>query len=246
MSGRMNAGAYGDALADVYDFMYPHDETADTVAFLGGLLPEGGRVVEFGPGTGRVALPLAQEGFSVHGIEASARMIEKLRERDPQSTVKAVQADFSEHLIDGNFDLCYVVCNTLFMILDAEQQIATLRNAAAHLVPGGHVVVEAAEPSYFHQLTKPTLQTRHLAADKLMLDTIMVDSVNQMLYEVHAVIGSGSVSTFTEASRYAWPNELDLMARLAGLTKVDRFADWDRSPLRPGAERYITVYRKAA
>ncbi|MFF5986750.1 class I SAM-dependent methyltransferase [Prauserella flavalba] len=245
MPYRVRPEAYGEALADVYDQMYPDTETPATVEFLASLVEPGARVVELGAGTGRLAVPLAAKGLSVHAVEVSGQMLEKLRERDPQGTVKTVRADFTEHVVDGNFDLCYIVCNTLFMVPDPERQIETLRRAGEHLAPGGTLVVEVYDPAPFHQLTRPELQIRHLAADRVMFDTISVDQANQVLMEIHTVIGGGSVSTYAEVSRYAWPSELDLMARLAGLTTVDRFGDWERGPFTPGSQRHVTLYRRA-
>jgi SAM-dependent methyltransferase len=238
--------AYGTALSEVYDRMYPSMETPQTVDFIASLLDPDARVVEFGAGTGRIAIPLAEKGFAVHGVEVSQAMLDKLHERDADGTVTTVRADFAEHVIDGNFDLCYVVCNTLFMLPDPEQQIEALRKAGAHLKDGGMLLVEVYDPTYFHQLTKPEFQVRNLASDQVMIDTISVDPVSQVLAQVHTTIKAGSVSTFTEISRYAWPSELDLMARVAGFEKVERHGDWERSPFVQGAHRHITLYRKSA
>ncbi|WP_116048492.1 class I SAM-dependent methyltransferase [Amycolatopsis palatopharyngis] len=238
--------AYGEALSEVYDRMYPSMETPQTVDFIVSLLDPGARVVEFGAGTGRIAIPLAGKGFDVHAVEVSQPMLDKLREHDPLGAVTAVRADFAEHVIDGDFDLCYIVCNTLFMLPDPEQQIEALRRAGAHLRPGGTLLVEVYDPTYFHQLAKPEFQVRNLASDQVMIDTISVDPVNQVLAQVHTTIKAGSVSTFTEISRYAWPSELDLMARIAGFEMVERHGDWERSPFVSGSHRHITLYRKSA
>ncbi|SFB47899.1 Methyltransferase domain-containing protein [Amycolatopsis marina] len=246
MHHQLRPEAYGEALSEVYDRMYPSFDTPQTVDFIAALLEPGARVVEFGAGTGRVAIPLAGKGFSVHAVEVSQPMLDKLHERDPEGTVKTVRADFAEHVIDGNFDLCYVVCNTLFMLPDPEQQIEGLRRAGEHLTDGGTLLVEVYDPSYFHQLVKPEFQVRNLASDQVMLDTISVDPVRQLLAQVHTTIKAGSVSTFTELSRYAWPSELDLMARVAGFEKIERHGDWERSPFVPGSHRHITRYRKSS
>jgi len=240
----VNPEAYGDALSEVYDQMYPTMETPQTVDFIASLLEPGARVVELGAGTGRVAIPLAGKGFEVHAVEVSPQMLEKLHARDPENTVKTVRADFSQLELDGKFDHCYIVCNTLFMLTDPEQQIETMRRVGEYMPAGATLLVEVYDPTYFHQLTKPEFQVRHLAADQVMIDTISVDPPNQILAEIHTLIRGGSVSTFTELSRYAWPSELDMMARLAGFAKVERHGGWDRSPFVTGSHRHITVYRK--
>lgn len=244
MSQTLRPEAYGEALSEVYDAMYPPGEAADIVAFIASLTKPGARVVEFGVGTGRVAIPAARQGFEVHGIEVSEAMLRKLRERDPDGSVSTVLADFSEHVVDDKFDLCYVVCNTLFMLPDPERQLRALIRAREHLVDGGTLLVEVYEPSRFHRLEQPLLQARHLAADKLMIDTVTVDRVNQVMIQIHTLIQPGAVSTYTELSRYAWPRELDLMARLAGLEPVGRWGDWHRGPFDAGSYRHISVYRR--
>ncbi|WP_019806228.1 class I SAM-dependent methyltransferase [Saccharomonospora halophila] len=246
MSYRVRPEAYGEAFAEVYDQMYPDHETPATLDFLASLVEPGARVLELGAGTGRLAVPLADRGLRVHAVDASERMLQRLRARDRNGAVVTVCGDFTDDVVDGEFDLCWVVCNTLFMVPDVEQQIAALRAAGTHLAPGGTLVVEVYDPTFFHQLAKPELQARHLAPDKVMLDTISVDPAEQILTEIHTVIGAGTVSTYVEVSRYAWPAELDLMARLAGLERVERFADWERAPFTAGAHRHVTLYRKAA
>lgn len=245
MPYRVRPEAYGEALSEVYDRMYGEIDTPAAVDFLLALAGAGGRVVELGAGTGRLAVPLAEKGLRVQAVEVSEHMLAKLRERDPGGLVDTVRADFTEHVPGEDVDLCFIACNTLFMVPERERQIETLRKAGEVLGPDGTLVVEVYDPSEFHQLTKPELQARHLAPDELMLDTVTVDRVNQVLVEIHTLIRGGSVSTYTELSRYAWPSELDLMARLAGLSIVDRFADWTRSPFTPAAHRHITLYRKA-
>ncbi|OZM72633.1 SAM-dependent methyltransferase [Amycolatopsis antarctica] len=244
MPFQVNPEAYGDALSEVYDQMYPTMETPATVDFIASLVEPGARVIELGAGTGRVAIPLADKGFDVHAVEVSPLMLEKLHERDPEKKVTTIRADFTKLDLEGTFDHCYVVCNTLFMLVDPEQQIETMRKVGEYLPSGATLLVEVYDPTYFHGLTKPEFQVRHLAVDRLMVDTISVDPPNQILAEIHTTIGGGEVSTFTELSRYAWPSELDMMARIAGYEKVDRFGGWDRSPFVVGSHRHITVYRK--
>lgn len=244
MSYQVRPQDYGDALSEIYDHMYLTEETPATVEFLASLARPGARIVELGAGTGRLAVPLAAKGFTVYAVEISEPMLDKLRDHDSFSTVRTVCADFTKYVVDSNFDLCYIVCNTLFMVPDPEQQIAALRKAADHLVPGGTLAVEVYDPTYFHNLSKSESQVRHLAADKIMIDTITTDSVNQVVFEVHTLIENGSMSTYTELSRYAWPAELDLMVRSAGMSKLSSYGDWDRSTFRPGGRRHIMLYRK--
>lgn len=236
--------AYGDALADIYDLMFPAADVDDMVDLLAGLTRPGARLVELGVGTGRVALPAARRGFDVHGVDASSKMLAKLRERDPEHLVKTVQADLSDHVIDGNFDLCYIVCNTLFMLPDRQLQIRALRRAAEHVDVGGRVVVEVYDPSGFHNRREPTVVAQQLRADRMLIGTTTVDPVNQIIVLMHTMLGPGTMSSYAEISRYAWPPELDLMAELAGLRRVARWGDWRKTPFGPDSDRHVSVYEK--
>ncbi|WP_298183179.1 class I SAM-dependent methyltransferase [Saccharomonospora sp.] len=238
--------AYGEALHEVYDHMYPGEDTLGAIEFLASLAGPEGRVVEFGAGTGRLAIPLAERGLEVYAIEASPSMLDNLHERDAGNKVKTVCADFAEHVVGDGFDLCYIACNTLFMVVDSERQIEVLRRAAEHLKPGGRLVVEVYDPTPIHRFDKPNVQIRHLTPDRVMIDHMDVDQLEQLLVQVHTVIGNGSVSTYTELSRYAFPRELDLMARLAGLDKEARYGDWRGGPFGHGSRQHVTVYRSQA
>jgi 2-polyprenyl-3-methyl-5-hydroxy-6-metoxy-1,4-benzoquinol methylase len=241
---RVRPEAYGEALHEVYDRMYPGEDTAGAVEFLASLVNPGAKVVEFGAGTGRLAVPLAERGLTVHAVDASPSMLDKLRANDPGGTITTECADIAECKGDGTFDLCYLVCNTLFMVPDAERQIEVLRRAAEHVVPGGHVVVEVYEPTGLHRYGRPFVQVRHLSHDQIMIDHTDVDPLRQLLVQVHSVVGGGKVTNYTELSRYAFPRELDLMARLAGLGHEARYGDWRGGEFTHGARSHVTVYRR--
>jgi hypothetical protein len=171
-------------------------------------------------------------------------MLGKLHDRDPEHLVKTVQGDFCETVVDGNFALAYIVCNTLFMLPDVDAQIEALTRAREHLTDDGLVLVEVYDPTDFHALSKPVFQVRHLDPSRVMLETITVDPVAQSLLALHTLVEPGNVRTFGEVSRYAWPAELDLMARAAGLRRVERWADWQRGPFAGGSSRHVSLYRR--
>lgn len=240
------ARRYGDALADVYDLMYPWEEGPLVAAWLASLVPPGADVLELGVGTGRIAIPAARAGLRVHGIDASPRMLARLARHDRDGLVATTLGDFTTRVGDaGPFELVYAVCNTFFMVEGQEAQTDVLRHAREQLRPGGLVVLEVYDPAPFHALDRPTMQARHLAPDTLMVDTISVDPVAQTVVEIHTVVRPGTVETFVETSHYCWPRELDAMARLAGLELVRRVGGWSGEPYAAGSPRHVSVYRAA-
>ncbi|GAA0921467.1 class I SAM-dependent methyltransferase [Virgisporangium aurantiacum] len=237
--------AYGDGLASVYDTLYPTTPDADQAAqFVNDEAPRG-RVVELGVGTGRLALPMVKLGLRVHGVDASQRMLDLLAERDREGLVEVTVGDFTRQLPAGPFDVGLVALNTLFMVPDRDRQIETLRLLRSRLVPSGSVVVETYNPWYYHRLTEPRVDVHHLAPDRLMIDTSYADRVTQTVVIVHAELDGGTPRKVVELSRYAWPSELDLMARLAGLRLRDRFGGWNREPVTPETPRYVSVFEVA-
>lgn len=244
---RGTAHRYGDALADVYDLMYPWSEGPLVAAWLASLVPPGSSALELGVGTGRIAVPAARAGLRVHGIDASPRMLERLARHDPEGRVTTTLGDFTTRLTDaGPFDLVYAVCNTLFMVEGQEAQTEVLARAREQLRPDGLLVLEVYDPAPFHALERPLMQARHLAPDTLMIDTVSADPVTQTVVEIHTVVRPGTVETFVEASHYCWPRELDAMARLAGLELVRRVGGWSDEPYTAGSPRHVSVYRPAS
>lgn len=238
------AEQYGNALAEVYDLMYPWAEGPIIAEKLASLAPSGSRMLEMGVGSGRVAIPLSRLGHSVHGIEASGQMIRKLEANDPKGAVTITRGDIAADIVEPtSFDVVYIVCNTLFM-LPHEQQIEVFRRAWEQLVDGGILVVEVYDPRHFHSLEAPMVQTRHLAADILMIDTITSDPLEQTLIEVHTIMTPGRVNTFVEPSSYRWPRELDLVAQLTRFKIQSRAGDWTDGEFTAASGRHISTYQK--
>lgn len=241
--GEERARRYGEALAGVYDLMYPWAEGAEIAARLRELVGDGGRALELGVGSGRVAIPLAASGVAVHGIDASPSMLDRLNARDPAGSVTSSVGDFATTTVARHgFDLVYIVCNTLFM-LDGDGHLDTLRRAREQVAPDGRLVIEAYDPRRFHALDGPLVQTRHLAPDILMIDTVNVDPVHQLLIVVHTLLRSGRVETFVETSAYRWPSELDLLTATAGFEREARWGDWHGGEYTSASDRHISVYR---
>ncbi|CAL9505369.1 Cypemycin N-terminal methyltransferase [Nocardiopsis dassonvillei] len=237
------ANTYGDSLAGVYDMIYPASPLADQAAeFIAGLAP-GGSVLELGVGTGRVALPMAARGLKVTGIDASEEMLRKLRENDPEGRITAVVGDFSEELPEGSFDVTVNPLNTLCMISDAEKQLDTLRLMRSRTADDGVVVLETYNPLVYHGLDEGTkTEAQHLQDGQVGLYTTYVDRMAQLAVIVRTFVGGEESSRLVELSRYVWPSELDLMARLAGLRLRERYAGWGREPLTHHSQSFVSVY----
>ncbi|MET9131950.1 class I SAM-dependent DNA methyltransferase [Streptomyces antibioticus] len=216
-----------------------------TVAFLAELVG-GGRALEFAIGTGRVGVPLRERGVSVVGIELSEPMAAVLRRKVDEDTLPVVIGDMATTVVPGEFSLVYLVYNTITNLLTQDEQVECFRNAARHLAPGGRFVVELGVPPLRllppGQVAVPfDVSDRHLGFDTF-------DLVEQILVSHHFTRDGddGRYRRGASRHRYAWPAELDLMAKIAGLRLERRVADWDGSPFTQDSPQHISVWRKPA
>jgi SAM-dependent methyltransferase len=212
------------------------------VDFLAGLAGDG-LALELGIGTGRVAIPLAQRGVRVHGIELSRAMVAELRRRASGHDVGVTVGDFATTRVDGTFRLVYLVCNTITNLTTQQEQVACFRNAAAHLEPGGCFVVENYVPALqrlppgerYHVFTRTP---EHLGIEEY-------DVATQLAWSHHTFTTGVDVASFSSLHRYVWPAELDLMAQLAGLRLRERGADFHRAPFTGESRSHVSVWEKA-
>jgi len=236
---------YGDRIAGVYDdWVAGLVETEAAVALLAELAGQG-PALELGIGTGRIALPLAQRGIPVHGIDASAAMVARLREKPGGADIAVTLGDFADVRVDGSFSLVYVVFNTLFGLLGQEDQVRCFRNVAARLAPNGVFVLEAFVPDPTRFNRGQRTEIRQAQTGRLVLDASQHDPVNQRVTSQHVVIQEAGIKLYPVQIRYAWPSELDLMARLAGLRLRDRWGGWRREPFTAASAGHISVYAHA-
>ncbi|MGX2996254.1 class I SAM-dependent methyltransferase [Streptomyces sp. JNUCC 64] len=240
------SSAYGESLADVYDLLYATSGPIvdAVVAFLAGERPAPATLLELGVGTGRLAVPLARHGYRVHGVDASAAMLRKLAANDTTGTVTTEVGDFGALKVRDRYEIVLIALNTFFMLPDQERQIACLRGVREALSDDGIAVLETYDPMTYHQLTEATTRIGHLAPDALLIDTVQVNRSLQSALVVHTLVGAGGIRKVPEVSRYAWPAELDVMARLAGLRVTRRWGDWDRRPVTDATEKHITVLER--
>ncbi|HEX6498980.1 MAG TPA: class I SAM-dependent methyltransferase [Micromonosporaceae bacterium] len=243
------AQTYGDLFADLYDEMVADSMVAGNASaaadFLAALAPRG-RALELGIGTGRVALPLAARGVEVHGIDASEKMVARLRDKPGGADLRVDVGDFADVDAPGSFDLVYVVFNTLFALPSQDEQVRCLANAAARLRPGGRFVVEAFVPDVTRYDRGQRVQAVRVDAGQVRLDVSRHDPLNQTITVQNVLIGADGIRLLPVFLRYAWPAELDVMARLAGLRLVDRFSGWHREPFTAASGAHISVYARTA
>jgi SAM-dependent methyltransferase len=237
-------GTYGDRIADVYDRLdaLPED-TAEAAEFLAGLAGEG-PALELGIGTGRVALPLAARGVEVHGIDASERMVAKLRSKPGGSEIPVTIGDFAGVEVKGQYQLIFVVFNTFFALLTQEDQVRCFAGVADHLETNGTFVIQAFMPDLTLFNRGSRVAVTDLEVDKAKLDLARLDPVAQAITSQHVVLEDDRITTYPVKLRYAWPSELDLMARLAGLRLRERWSGWDRKPFEAGSGQHVSVYEK--
>ena len=212
------------------------------VQFLADLARDGA-ALELGIGTGRLALPLSERGVRVHGIDVSPPMVERLRAKPGAHAVGVTIGDFATTRVDGSFRLVYLVFNTIMNLVTQDEQVACFRNAAAHLEPGGCFVIEVGVPALQRLPPGETVRAFTVSPTRLGFDEY--DLAAQILYSHHYWVEDGRLETFSAPYRYVWPSELDLMARLAGMTLRERWSDWRRAPFTSDSTSHVSVWQTA-
>jgi SAM-dependent methyltransferase len=214
------------------------EPTVDRLAELAGA----GRALEFAIGTGRVAVPLAQRGVPVTGIELSRPMIEQLRTKADETAIPVIAGDMASARAPGPFTLVYLVYNAISCLLTQSEQVACFRNAARHLTPGGRFLIELWVPD----LRKLPPGQRAIVSDVepgyIILDTF--DVLHQHVVSHHFTFGAGhQAQLWRSPHRYIWPSELDLMAQLAGFELEARHGDWAGAEFTAESRSHVSVYR---
>jgi len=211
------------------------------VAFLADLA-RGGDALELGVGTGRIALPLAQRGVRVHGIDLSEAMVARLEAKPDADQVGVTIGDFATATVEGTFSIAYLVANTIMNLTTQDEQVACFQNAAAHLEPNGCFVVEVLVPRLRRLPPGETFQPFSVEPTHLGFDEY--DVARQGLISHHYWIEGDKVEVFSPPFRYVWPSELDLMARLAGMTLRERWGGWEREPFTGDSDKHVSVWEK--
>ncbi len=232
---------YGDRIAGVYDNLYAGLDTAAAVETLASLAGDG-PVLELAIGTGRIALPLAGRGLEVHGIDASEQMVARLRAKPGGDRIPVTMGDFADVAVGGSYSLVFVAFNTFFALLTQEDQVRCFANVAARLADGGVFVIEAFVPDLARFDRGQRVNVNRLDTGEVMLDASRHDPVGQRVASDHIVLTENGTTLYPVNIRYAFPSELDLMARLAGLELKERWGGWRREPFTASSPRHVSVY----
>jgi SAM-dependent methyltransferase len=236
---------FDEWIAQRYDTLWP--ELFDpavldpAVTFLADLAGPG-PALEFGVGTGRVAVPLSRRGVHVHGIELSSAMVAQLRATPGGAEVGVTTGDYATTVVAGRFPLVYLLRNTITNLTTQDEQVAAFRNAAVHLEPGGHFVIE----NYVPELRRlpPGETVRVVTTTPTHVAYEDYDVARQIAVSHHHWVVDGRLETFSSPHRYVWPAELDLMARLAGLSLRERWSTFGREPFTSESRSHISVWAK--
>jgi SAM-dependent methyltransferase len=212
-----------------------------TVDFLAALAA-GRPALELAIGTGRVAVPLSARGVDVSGIELSRAMAAQMTTKHGAERIAVTIGDMATTRVDGSFGLVYLVYNTISNLLSQAEQVACFRNAAAHLDEGGHFVVEVEVPSLRRLPPGEVFVPYEVTPHHIGIDEY--DVAAQRLISHHYWIAGSRVERFDTHHRYAWPAEYDLMAELAGLTRVERWANWRRDPFTSESISHVSVWQR--
>ena len=237
---------FGERVAERYD-----QSTADlsdaaavdpVVDFLVDLCSDG-TALELGIGTGRIALPLAQRGIRVHGIDLSQAMVAKLRAKPGASDIGVTVGDFATTTVEKRFSVAYLVFNTIMNLTTQDEQVACFQNVAAHLQPGGRFVIEVMVPDLQRLPPGETVRPFTVSATRLGFDEY--DVAAQGLISHHYWAVDGKLEGDSIPFRYVWPAELDLMARIAGMSLRERWSGWKREPFTSDSTTHVSVWEKS-
>jgi SAM-dependent methyltransferase len=235
--GEHVAARYDESAAD----MFEPDAVGPVVDFLAELAGDGA-ALELGIGTGRIALPLAERGVRVHGIDLSEAMVERLRAKPGGESVDVTIGDFATTTVAGTFSLAYLVFNTIMNLTTQDEQVACFQNVAAHLEPGGCFVIEVGVPELRRLPPGETVHAFEVSPTKLGFDEF--DVAAQGLISHHYRITDEGLEVLSVPFRYVWPSELDLMARIAGMTLRERHAGWKREPFTSESRKHVSVWER--
>jgi hypothetical protein len=244
---RMPEDQIGEDVAERYDAatadMFEPAAVDPVVDFLAGLAGDGA-ALELGIGTGRIALPLSRRGVRVHGIDLSTAMVARLRAKPGAGEIGVTIGDFQSTRVEGTFSVAYLVFNTIMNLLTQDEQVACFQNVSQHLEAGGRFVIEVGVPALQRLPPGETVRAFAVGPNRLGFDEY--DVAGQGLVSHHYTIVEGRMDARSIPFRYVWPSELDLMARLAGMTLRERWGGWRREPFTSESTTHVSVWEKPA
>ena len=231
---------YGETIADVYDQWYAEFDPSSIQTLYE--LANGGKVLELGIGTGRIALPLMNRGVNIHGIDVSDSMVGRLHAKLGAENIPVTMGNFADVQVDGQYSLIYVVFNTFYCLLSQEEQIRCFQNVARHLTLDGLFILEAFVPDLHRFTGGQAMRVIRIGDRDVAVDTSLLDLVGQIITSQHVVLCEHETRFYPVKIRYVWPSEMDLMARLAHLQLRERWSDWKKSPFTDQSGKHISVY----
>jgi SAM-dependent methyltransferase len=237
-------GYFGERVAATYDEgpeVFGPGAAQATASVLAELAA-GGRALELGIGTGRIALPLAARGVSVHGIDLSRSMVTRLRAKPGGDQIGVTIGDFATTRVDGTFSLVYLVFNTIMNLTTQAAQVACFRNAASHLEPGGCFVIELRVPELRRLPPGQNVLPWQVSPTQWVFYSYDLATQAMRGHYLDLVDGRGEYSSIP--FRYVWPAELDLMAQLAGLRLRERWDGWTREPFTSDSAQHVSIWEK--
>lgn len=241
MKGYKPNMSFDEDVAAMYRDIQRGDEIA-AVAFLE-KLANCGPALELAIGTGRIALPLSARGIQVDGIDISPAMVTQLRSKPGGEAISVTIGDFADVPVPGTYRLIFVVWNSLFNLLTQGDQVRCFQNVARHLTDDGLFVVETYVPSIFYRLQNDQyVNAEAVMVEEVRLDVLRHDKATQMIEESHVSLSREGVHLNPVVQRYAWPCELDLMARIAGLCLKARWGGWNQEPFISSSDMHISIY----
>jgi SAM-dependent methyltransferase len=232
------AARYDESVAEMFDPAVV-EPVVDLLVDLAG----SGRALELGIGTGRIALPLAQRGVPVHGIELSKAMVAQLRAKPGGEDIDVTIGDFATTTVDATFSVAYLVFNTISNLTTQAAQVACFRNVPAHLEPGGCFLIEVVVPDLQRLPPGETFLPLYVSETRWGFDEY--DVAKQGLTSHHFELVDGKLERLSIPFRYTWPSELDLMAQIAGMTLRERWSGWNREPFTSDSRKHVSVWEKS-
>jgi SAM-dependent methyltransferase len=240
MKDEYNEATFGDRISEIYDQWHPRapSEMLAALKDMAGVGP----VLELGIGTGRVALPLAGRGMDIHGIDASEAMVAKLRAKPGGDRVPVTIGNFADVAVPGKYSLIFVVFNTLFGLTSQDDQVRCFANVASRLVSGGRFLIEAFVPDLTRFTGSQLLQATRVEVNEVRLEASRHDRATQRVSSQHIIMDDAGIKLYPVQVRYAWPSELDLMARLAGMRLRERWSNWRREAFTSDSTNHVSIY----
>jgi SAM-dependent methyltransferase len=236
------AETYGERIAARYDELYADLDPTDAVGTLADLAEGRGPVLELAIGTGRIALPLNERGVEVHGVDASEAMVARLRSKPGGEAIPVTMGNFAEVPVEGRYGVVFVAFNTFFGLTTQEEQVRCFENVAGHLTDDGVFVIEVFVPDVARFDRRQRVSAINVELGEVQLEATKYDPVAQRSSTQHVFVSPSGVELIPVVIRFAWPAELDLMARVAGLRLHERWGGWDRQPFTADSGHHVSVY----